>query len=72
MADQYQNIEKSFKTNNSKKTHQLIKELTSTKQAKTTIIQDKTGVPLTENESILKRWTDYCSELYNYRTTGDQ
>ena len=23
------------------------------------------------NEDILKRWTEYCSELYNYRATGD-
>ncbi|XP_069992393.1 uncharacterized protein [Penaeus vannamei] len=66
LADQCQNIEKSLKT------YQLVKKLTSTKQAKITIMQDKTGVPLTENENILKRWTEYCSELYNYRTTRDQ
>ena len=24
-----------------------------------------------KNEDILKGWTEYCSELYNYRTTGD-
>ena len=23
------------------------------------------------NEDVLKRWTEYCSELYNYRATGD-
>ena len=28
------------------------------------------GTCLTENEDILKRWTEYCSELYNYRATG--
>ena len=42
-----------------------------TKQERTTTIQDKGGTCLTENEDILKRWTEYCSELYNYRATGD-
>ena len=28
-------------------------------------------MPNKKNEDILKRWTEYCSELYNYRSTGD-
>ena len=40
-------------------------------QERTTIIQDKGGTCLTENDDFLKRWTEYCSELYNYRATGD-
>ena len=49
----------------------MVQDLTGTKQERTTTIQDKGGTCLTENEDILKRWTEYCSELYNYRATGD-
>ena len=57
--------------NNSKKTYQLVKDLTSTKQGRTKTIQDKDGRCLTDEQDILKRWSEYCSELYNYRATGD-
>ena len=26
---------------------------------------------LTEEQDILKRWTEYCSELFSHTTTGD-
>ena len=26
---------------------------------------------MTEDQDILGRWTEYCSELYNYTATGD-
>ena len=48
-----------------------MKGLTSTKQGQTTTIQDKDGKCLTEEQDILKRWSEYCSELYNYRAIGD-
>ena len=51
--------------------YNLVKDLTNTKQERNTTIQDKSGTRLTENEHVLKRWTEYCSELYNYRATGD-
>ena len=44
--------------------------MTGTKQERITTIQDKGGTCLTENKNILKRWTEYCSELYHYRSTG--
>ena len=34
-------------------------------------IQDKSGKYLTEEKEILSRWTEYCSELYNYESCGD-
>ena len=71
IEEQCQDIENNMKKNNSKKTYQLVKDLTSTKQGRTTTIQDKDGKCLTEEQDILKRWTEYCSELYNYRATGD-
>ena len=45
----------------SKKTCQLVKELTNSKQGRTTTIQDKAKKCLTEVQDILKRWTEYCS-----------
>ena len=69
--EQCQDIEDSMKKNKSKKTYQRVKDLTSTKQGLTTTIQDKDGKCLTEEQDILKRWSKYCSELYNYRATGD-
>ena len=56
---------------NSKKAYQLVKDLTTEKQGKSTIIQDKSGKCLTEENKILNRWTEYCLDLYNYETDGD-
>ena len=64
-------MEVCLRTNNSKKAYQLVKDLTTEKQGKTTTIQDKSGKCLTEENEILNRWTEYCSDLYNYETEGD-
>ena len=37
----------------------------------TSTIQDKSGKCLTEEKEILSRWTEYCLELYNYESCGD-
>ena len=71
IEEQCQYIEDSMKKNNSKKAYQLVKDLTSTKQGRTTTIQDKDGKYMNEVQDILKRWSEYCSQLYNYRATGD-
>ena len=71
IGEQCQNIGDCLKKNNSKKAYKLVQDLTGTKQERTTTMQDKGGKCLTENEDILKRWTEYCSELYHYRATGD-
>ena len=71
IGEQCQNIDDCLKKNNSKRAYELVQDLTGTKQERTTTVQDKGGTFLTENEDILKRWTEYCSELYNYRAAGD-
>ena len=48
-----------------------MKDLTSEKQGRSSAIQDKSGKCLTEEKEILSRWTEYCSELYNYESCGD-
>ena len=57
--------------NNSKRAYQLVKALTSEKQGRSSTIQDKSGKSLTEENEILSRWTEYCSELYIYESCGD-
>ena len=44
---------------------------TTAKQGKATTVQDRLGKCLTEERQILNRWTEYCSELYNYKADGD-
>ena len=46
-------------------------DLTTEKEDKSTTIQDKSGKCLTEENEILNRWAEYCSDLYNYETDGD-
>ena len=66
IEEQCQGIKENLQKNNSKKAYQLCKELTSSKEGRTTTIQDKAGKCLTEEQDILKRWTEYCSELYSH------
>ena len=64
-------IETCLNKDNSKRAYQLVKDLTSDKQGRSSAIQDKSGKCLTEEKEILSRWTKYCSELYNYESCGD-
>ena len=49
----------------------MVKDLSPEKQGRSSTIQDKSGKCLTEENEILSRWTEYCSELYNYESCGD-
>ena len=57
--------------NNSKRAYQLVKDLTSEKQGRSSTIQDKSGKCLAEEKEILSRWTEYCSDMYSYESCGD-
>ena len=70
IQDQCQEVEACLRKNNSMEAYQLVNDLTTEKQGKTTTIQDKSGKYLTEENEILNRWTEYCSDLYNYETEG--
>ena len=48
-----------------------MKDLTTVKQGNATTIQDLSGKCLTEGRQILNRWTEYGSELYNYKVSGE-
>ena len=49
----------------------MTKDLTTVKQGKATTVQDRSGKCLTEERQIQNRWKEYCSELYNYKVSGD-
>ena len=68
---QCEEIETCLNKNNSKREYQLVKNLTSEKQGRSSTIQDKSGKCFTEEKEILSRWTEYCSGLYNYKSYGD-
>ena len=55
----------------SKRAYKLVKALNLEKQGTSSTIQDKSEKCLTEVKEILSRWTEYCSELYNYDSCGD-
>ena len=52
---QCQEVEACLRKNNSKKAYQLVKDLITEKQGKSTTIQDKSGKCLTEENEILNR-----------------
>ena len=71
IGTQCEDIETCLNKNNSKRAYQLVKDLISEKQGRSSAIQDKSGKCFTEEKEILSRWTEYCSELYNYESSGD-
>ena len=71
IGEQCSEIEENLRENNSKRAYQLVKDLTTVKQRKVTTVQDRSGKCLTEEQHILNRWAEYCSELYNHKANGD-
>ena len=69
--EQCNEIEENLRKNNSKRAYQLVKDLTTVKQGKATTVQGRSGKCFTEERQILNRWTEDCSELYNYKANGD-
>ena len=49
----------------------MVKDLTTETGLKATTVQDRSGKCVTEERQILNRGTEYCSDLYNYKTNGD-
>ena len=71
IGEQCSEIKENLRKNNGKRAYQLVKDLTTVKQGKAILVQDRSGKCLTEERQLLNRWTEYCSELYNYQTNGD-
>ena len=71
IGEQCSEIEENLRKNNSKRAYQLVKDFTTVKKGKATTVQDRSRKCLTEERQILSRWTEYGSELYNYKANGD-
>ena len=71
LEEKRKEIDVNLKYNNSKKAYQLVRELTRKEGNRSSPILDKDGNCLTEDNHILKRWTEYCAELYSHKTSGD-
>ena len=72
IGEQGSEIEENLRKNNSKRVYQMVKDLTTVKQEKTTTVQDRSGKCLTEERQILDRWTEYCIDMYNHKANGNQ
>ena len=70
MGEQCSENEENLRKNISKMAYQLVKDLTTVKQGKATTVQDRSGKCLTEDRQTPNGWTEYCSELYNYKANG--
>ena len=68
---QCEKIETCLNKNNSKRAYHLVKDLNLEKQGRSSTIRDKSGKCVTKEKEILSRWTEYCSELCNYDSCGD-
>lgn len=71
VEEQCKEVEDNMSRNNTKKVYDKIKDLTREKKSTVTIIADKEGNILTEEQEIHQRWTEYCKDLYNTKTTVD-
>ena len=73
IGEQCSEIEEILRKNNSKRAYPLVivKDLTTVKQGKATTVRDRSWKCLTEEQEILNRWTEYCTELYNHKANGD-
>ena len=59
IGEQCSEIEENLWKNNSKRAHQLVKDLTTVKQENATTVQDRSRKCLTEKRQMLNRWTEY-------------
>ena len=52
-----------------KRAYQILKMLIHPTKRKTMIIKYHNHKLISDNESLLKTWTEYCNKLYNYPIT---
>jgi hypothetical protein len=71
--DNCNQLEKLQNTHQTCSLHKKIKELTrgTTIPDKSITIKDRNGTVLTTEDDVRKRWSEYCSDLYNYDINPD-
>jgi len=70
--DHCREIQDGFETNNTRKSFQSLRELTTPNSNRISTIKDKNGEVVTSKEDIEKRWTEYAKELHNYHIKTDR
>ena len=65
-----QEVEACLRKNNSMKAYRLINDLTTRNRVNLQSYTTSWG-SVSQRSEILNRWTEYCSDLYNYETDGD-
>jgi len=65
-------IEAGIRSNNTKQAFQTLKTLTHSSTNQITCIEDADGNLLTAKTDIVKRWEEYCQELYNFQLTAEE
>ena len=68
IGTQCEEIKTCLNKNNIKRAYQLVKNLTPEKQGRPQLSRTGLGNVLLK---ILSRWIEYCSELYNHESCGD-
>ena len=71
IENQCRTVEDSLAVGNSKKAYVTLRNLTKTQQKSASVIEDSKGKLLTDSTAVLGRWTEYCTELYNNKTSPD-
>ena len=56
---------------NNHKSYETLRTLIKTSPRSTSIFVYSKGVPIAEYSMFLKRWTEYCNELYNHQINPD-
>lgn len=64
-------IDLGLKYGNSKVAYNTLKTITKSNQPRATIIEDKQGKMISNKEVVLKRWSEYCADLYNIELHPD-
>ena len=65
---QCEETETCMNKNNSKRAYQLKTNLTSENRECPQLSRTRLGNVLVKKKETLSRWTEYCSELYNYES----
>ncbi|GFR86316.1 endonuclease-reverse transcriptase [Elysia marginata] len=71
IEDQCVSIEQGMSSGKLKQAFSTLKMLTKTFQPKVNLVADKEGRLLTDDEDIMQRWSEYCSDMYNYELQPD-
>ena len=64
-------IDTNMRKGNSKEAYATLKLLSKTSQPRASVIEDENGHLLTDSNDVLKRWTEYCMDLYNHKIQTD-